>query len=154
MTLTAFVSWAGGPPAQDEDAVAELRDHLRGRVPEAMVPTTFIALAEPPLLPNGKLDRRRLRTIDVAGNGERYRPPAEPVEERLASGFAEVLGVDAVGRSDDLVWLGARPLEALRLAARAAREIGGPVSAAHVLSRPTVAQLAEAVEPDRRRAPS
>ncbi|SNR35504.1 non-ribosomal peptide synthetase [Actinomadura mexicana] len=154
VTLTAFVSWAGGPPAEDEDAVAELRDHLRGRIPEAMVPTTFITLSDPPLLPNGKLDRRRLRTIDAAGNGERYRPPAEPVEERLASGFAEVLGLDAVGRSDDLVWLGARPLRALRLAARAAREAGGPVSAAHVLSRPTVSQLAEAVEPDRRRGPS
>ncbi|MEV0666425.1 amino acid adenylation domain-containing protein [Actinomadura luteofluorescens] len=154
MTLTAFVSWAGGPPAQDEDAVAELREHLRGRVPEAMVPTAFIALAEPPLLPNGKLDRRRLRSIDIAGAGERYRPPADPVEERLASGFAEVLGVDAVGRSDDLAWLGARPLQALRLAGRAGRETGGAVSAAHVLSRPTVAQLAEAVGPERRRAPS
>ncbi|WP_338743672.1 amino acid adenylation domain-containing protein [Actinomadura luteofluorescens] len=154
MTLTAFVSWAGGPPSQDEDAVADLRDHLRGRVPEAMVPTTFIALAEPPLLPNGKLDRRRLRSVDIAGAGERYRPPAGPVEERLASGFAEVLGVDAVGRSDDLAWLGARPLQALRLAGRAGRETGGAVSAAEVLGRPTVARLAEAARPERRRAPS
>ena len=154
MTLTAFVSWAGDPPGQHEEAVAELRDHLRGRVPEAMVPTAFIALAEPPLLPNGKLDRRRLRSTDITGAGERYRPPADPVEERLASGFAGSLGVDEVGRSDDLVWLGARPLHALRLAGRADPGNGAPLSAAQVLGRPTVAQLAEAVAPEPRRAPS
>jgi hypothetical protein len=55
--------------------------------------------------------------------------------------------VDAVGRFDDLVELGARPLHALRLATWATRELGRPVPADQVLNRPTVAQLMRSIQP-------
>jgi amino acid adenylation domain-containing protein len=150
-TLVAFVSWTDDAPPDgdfaDADLAQELREYLRGRIPEAMVPTSFVSLAEPPLLPNGKLDRRRLRTEGVAGGGKGYRPPADAVEEQVAARFADALGVDAVGRFDDLVELGARPLHALRLATWATRELGRPVPADQVLNRPTVAQLMRSIQP-------
>jgi amino acid adenylation domain-containing protein/non-ribosomal peptide synthase protein (TIGR01720 family) len=88
--LAAF--WVG------DAKVEELRAFLRGRLPEAMVPSAFVPLPELPLTANGKVDRRALSEasgmeVAAARPAERV-PPRTPMEEDLVAAWAEVLKRD------------------------------------------------------------
>ncbi|HEX5724711.1 MAG TPA: amino acid adenylation domain-containing protein, partial [Longimicrobiaceae bacterium] len=84
------------------EAEAEaLREHLRLSLPEYMVPSAFVALERIPLTPNGKLDRKALPAPEGDAYGQRsYEAPLGEVEAALAEIWAEVLGVERVGRWD------------------------------------------------------
>ncbi|HEX2092308.1 MAG TPA: amino acid adenylation domain-containing protein, partial [Longimicrobiaceae bacterium] len=89
-------------PARDGAAptTAELREHLRERLPEYMLPSAFVVLEALPLTPNGKLDRRVLPAPEV-GSEAAYVAPRTPVEEVLAGIWSELLGVERIGIHDD-----------------------------------------------------
>src|SRR5262249_37301349 len=79
----------------------QLRQALRGRLPEYMVPGSILRLDALPLSPNGKLDRGALPVPDLrraAGTGE---PPRTPTELAVAAIWCEVLGVESVTADDD-----------------------------------------------------
>ena len=106
--LAAF--WVG--PA----TVEELRSTLRGRLPEAMVPSVFVALPDLPLTPNGKVDRRALAASGALESAavrpaERV-PPRNPMEEDLVAAWAEVLKRDPgeIGVLDNFFDLGGHSL--------------------------------------------
>lgn len=132
----------------------ELREFLQAKLPNYMVPTTFIFLDVFPLTPNGKVDRKSLPVPD----GERpelketYVAPRTPVEEEIARVFAQVLGIDKVGIYDDFFNLGGHSLLATRLVAqiRDAYHIHLPLRGAFLNTN--VASLASAVEEAQRRA--
>ncbi len=100
-TLVAWVT-ASERLASERLAPAALREHLRQRLPEFMVPALFALLPEMPRLPNGKVDRRALLEIglETAAGAEEEAGPRTPVEELLAGLFAEMLGVERVGVRD------------------------------------------------------
>ncbi len=77
---------------------AELRGYLRTMLPDAMVPTTIVELAELPLNPNGKVDRARLP--GPALERSRYTAPRTGLERRIVDIWAEVLGTEASGPVD------------------------------------------------------
>src|SRR5262249_34557445 len=85
--LVGYVVPAGSGEV-DLDAV---REHLAARLPAHMVPSALVALAEMPLLPNGKVDRRALPDPEV--RTEAFVAPRTPTEEAIAAIWAEVLGV-------------------------------------------------------------
>jgi nonribosomal peptide synthetase DhbF len=74
-----------------------------------------------------------------------HRTPGTDLERRLAAIWADVLGVERVGADDDFFALGGNSLRAVRAAARIATAERLPVTAAHILAAPTVAQLARRV---------
>src|SRR5690606_35676710 len=113
--LVAYVVLEPGH-ALDESAMG---DHLRGRLPDYMVPQHLVVLPDIPLLPNGKVDRKGLpapRARDAAASGRRG--PGGEVEQRIAALMAEVLAVPAVGADDDFFAIGGHSLLAARLASR------------------------------------
>ncbi|HEX2209622.1 MAG TPA: amino acid adenylation domain-containing protein, partial [Longimicrobium sp.] len=136
--LAAYV--VGGADADD------LRAHLRGSLPDYMVPAAFVALDALPLTPNGKLDRRALPAPEYAPANERYVAPRTPAEQVLAATWAEVLGVERVGIHDNFFELGGHSLLATRLASRVGDVFGAAVSVRALFEAPTVAELAERVE--------
>ncbi|WP_331741237.1 amino acid adenylation domain-containing protein (plasmid) [Streptomyces sp. NBC_00963] len=108
---------------QGVDPVA-LRDHLAGRLPEYMIPTTYTAIEQIPLTSNGKLDRRALPDPDRgAGRAARRTAPRTPTEQRLAAVWASTLGLDEVGVEDNFFDLGGHSILAVRMLAEA-REAG------------------------------
>ncbi|MFJ6666549.1 amino acid adenylation domain-containing protein [Streptomyces sp. NPDC091383] len=125
---------AGAPPA------GEVRQFLRERLPEYMVPSAVLALPALPLTANGKLDRARLPKPEAGGS--RYRAPGSPREVALCALFAEVLGLERVGVDDDFFALGGHSLLATRLAARVRSELGVEIPIRTVFAAPTAAELA------------
>ncbi len=126
---------------------AELRAHLRERVPEYMLPAAYVVLESLPQTPNGKTDRRALPAPAAAGAGhEAPAAPRTPTEELLAGIFAEVLGAERVGVRDDFFELGGHSLLATRAASRARAAFGVDVPLRAIFEAPTAAELAEAVD--------
>ncbi len=126
----------------------ELRSYLKERLPDYMIPSTFVQLAELPLTPNGKIDRRALPepTEGRLEAGQEYVAAQTPVEELLVGIWEEVLGVERVGVHDNFFELGGHSLLATQLISRvrAAFEIEMPLR--QLFESPTVQELAVAVE--------
>ena len=130
----------------------ELRRHLVKRLPQSMAPAAFVFLAELPLNPNGKVDRKALPAPDLSGRLEQqYAGPRTPTEEVLAQIWAEVLGLERVGVEDNFFVLGGHSLMATQVVARVRESLGVevPVRALFEASV-TVRELAEEVERARR----
>ncbi|MEJ8668146.1 phosphopantetheine-binding protein [Streptomyces sp. MS1.AVA.1] len=97
-----------------------------------------------PLTLNGKLDTAALPAPSRSA-GPAGQPPRNPVEERLATLFAEVLGLDTVGVHDSFFALGGDSIVSMRLVSQA-RAAGLAISPRDVFERPTIAELAERVD--------
>ncbi|HEX9938621.1 MAG TPA: amino acid adenylation domain-containing protein, partial [Longimicrobium sp.] len=123
----------------------ELREHLRRSLPDYMVPAAFVALDALPLTPNGKLDRKALPAPDDDAYARRgYEAPLGEVEAALAGIWAEVLGVERVGRWDHFFELGGHSLLAIRLIERM-RRAGLYMEVRALFTTPVLAELALAV---------
>ena len=127
-------------------AAESLREDLRRRLPEHMIPSAFVVVDALPLTTNGKVDRRALaRRAEEEprsrGEGE-YLAPRDALEQRLALLWEELLAVSPVGVYDDFFALGGHSLLAVRLLARIARELGRELPLSVLFQAPTVEGLA------------
>jgi amino acid adenylation domain-containing protein len=137
--LVAYV--VEGTPPLGEGRTAEMRSRLQERLPAAFVPAFFVTLDALPRTPNGKLDRKALPAPDLTEESGAV-APSGPVEEALAALFAETLGADKIGATDDFFTLGGHSLLAARLLARVSRLFGVDLPLATIFRAPTVRALA------------
>src|SRR6185369_6309242 len=104
-------------------ASSELRQYLKERLPDYMVPQAFVTLEQWPLTLNGKLDKRALPAPD--GNrlqrAREYKAPRTEAEKVLAQIWAEVLRVETVGIHDNFFELGGDSILSIQIVARARR---------------------------------
>ncbi|BBC66522.1 hypothetical protein MMRN_34180 [Mycobacterium marinum] len=125
---------------------AWLRDRLSEVLPAYMVPAAFMVIDELPLTVNGKLDRRALPAPDYTTSAQAYVAPQGPVEETLASLYAQILGrSDRVSAADSFFELGGDSLSAMRLIAAANTTLHTGLRVADVFEAPTITALAELV---------
>ncbi|MFJ9977585.1 amino acid adenylation domain-containing protein [Streptomyces cyaneofuscatus] len=135
--LLGYVTPAGGRPADP----ARLREALRERLPDHLVPAAVIAVDHWPLTGNGKLDRNALPEPEE-GTTAGGRAPATPQEEIIAGLFAEILEREHVASDDDFFALGGHSLLATRLASRIRAALDVRLSVRDVFEAGTVAALA------------
>ncbi|MCF2135363.1 amino acid adenylation domain-containing protein [Mycetohabitans endofungorum] len=133
----------------DESLASTLRAQVAAALPEYMVPAAFVRLDAWPLTPNGKLDRRALPEPDAQALAHHaYEAPQGELETTLAEIWAELLGVERVGRHDSFFALGGHSLLAVRLMNRVAA-LGVPLPLAALFAAPTLAALAAALNAQR-----
>src|SRR6185369_7863418 len=132
----------------------QLRAYLKERLPEYMVPSAFVTLAEMPLTPNGKVDRKALPEPDHSST-ESMKDHAIPVteaEELLAGMWAQMLNRQQVSATDNFFELGGHSLLAAQLISEIKRVFQLELPLRSVFEAPTVAELAEVIEKERRAA--
>ena len=117
--------------AADSDLIADLREHLKSRLPDYMIPAAFVVLDRLPVTANGKLDRTALPDPQLRGESatrrpgefggsshEQSAPPRNPVEEQLCEIWQSVLGRDHVGVHDNFFEAGGHSLLATQVVSR------------------------------------
>ena len=137
-----YLAGASAEARSDEALRAKLAEDL----PDYMIPSVWVRLDSLPVTPNGKLDRAALPAPDITAPQEQaFAAPKTPLEESLASIWAEVLNVDRVSRDSDLFFLGADSIRLFQIAARANRQ-GIHLSARQLLDHRTIAALAASLD--------
>ncbi len=134
--LTAFVESDG------DETTRDLRRRLAAVVPSAMVPSDIQRVDALPVTSRGKVDRDALATRAAAVPARRLDPPRSETERILADAFAEVLGLESVGRDEDFYALGGDSLAIIELAAAVHDATGQEIEASTVIETPTPASMA------------
>lgn len=136
-----YVTRPGAAPAE-----AVLKTHLRGLLPEFMIPQHLVRLGAIPLLPNGKVDVRALPPPESqALAGEHHVAPRTDDERAVAAEMEASLGLTGIGIHDDFFALGGHSLLAAQLTYRLNRRLGSTLSMRTLFEAPTVARLAESI---------
>ena len=118
------------------------------KLPEYMVPSIWVELADLPATPTGKVDRLALpeppmqRPPLAVG----YRPPTGPVELKVAQVWDQILGFSGSGADDPFFEAGGSSLMATRLVARLSHELGVTVFVPRLFEAPTIGGLARTLQ--------
>jgi amino acid adenylation domain-containing protein len=134
---------------QDERRIeiAALREHLRDRLPEYMIPAGFAVIDALPLNENGKLDRRRLPSIDAR--------PAQPIdaiaprtttEAALAEIWRSTLELPGLSVADNFFDIGGHSMLAVKIVSRACEHFGVELPVATLFHAPTIAKFAAVID--------
>ena len=126
----------------------DLRNFLKEKLPEYMVPAVFVLLDALPLMPNGKVDRRALPAPDRSRPDldKAFVAPRTPTEELLAEIWAQLLDIERVGIHDNFFDLGGHSLLATQLVSRMREAFQVEIPLRRLFEVPTVAGLAESIE--------
>jgi thioesterase domain-containing protein/acyl carrier protein len=123
-------------------APSELRDFLRDKLPEYMVPQHFVELDAIPLLPNGKLDRAGLPAASAhLISGKHTLKPRDAREQQLWRLWRDVLGVDHFGIEDNFFDLGGHSMLAVRLIAKIREAFGLEIALPRLFQYPTISEF-------------
>lgn len=127
---------------------SEMRRFLRDRLPDYMVPFTFVRLDSIPLTSNGKIDYRALPPPDltITTANQFLAPPRTPIEELLAGIWAKVLGLNKLGIHDNFFELGGHSLLAMQVISRVREIMRVELPLRLIFESPTVADLSSEIE--------
>jgi acyl carrier protein len=128
--------------------IADLRRHLRVKLPELMVPTSYRLIPALPLLPSGKVNRSALLTMrsTLLVDAGQWVAPRNEVESRLAEIWRELLGLEQVGIEQNFFELGGHSLLGLQAVARIRKVLEVELPVRILFEAPTIATLAVEVE--------
>ena len=131
------------PSAETAPQTSALRSYLIERLPDYMVPATFVTLERLPLTTNGKVDRRALPVPQSMRPQleQDYLAPSNSIEQALARIWSELLDVGDVGVCDNFFELGGDSILAVQIAARA-RQAGLRLAPHELFKFPTIGDLA------------
>lgn len=127
---------------------AQLREYLRGKLPNFMVPDLLVQVEGLPRLPNGKVDLRALRhtrTVESEAEDTDYVAPRNDIERTLSDIWSDLIGVDKIGVHDNFFEIGGDSIVSIQVISRA-RAAGIHVEPKYLLDHPTIAELASTVD--------
>lgn len=141
--LVAYVQAEGDAPSP-----STLRTHLKSLLPDYMIPAGYVTMADFPLTPSGKIDRKALPAPEAQARAvtSEFVAPRTPTEALLAELWAEVLRLGRVSIDEDFFALGGHSLLASQILSRLRRDHGIELSFRKFFEAPTIARLAEAVD--------
>jgi amino acid adenylation domain-containing protein len=141
--LAAYVVPAGPLP---DTIAAQLREHLADSLPAYMLPQVYGVLAEIPLTPNGKVDRKALPEPSLGGTAGTGRSPETALEKTVARAWTAGLGLtEEVGLDDNFFDVGGNSLLLAEVATHLSSELGRKVSPVLLFQHPTIGSLADAL---------
>ncbi|MBJ2179845.1 non-ribosomal peptide synthase/polyketide synthase [Pseudomonas veronii] len=142
--LVAYVVPADASLANHTEWRDTLRRALKTRLPDYMVPAHLMFLAQMPLTPNGKLDRKGLPEPDASLMQQAYVAPETELEQQIAAIWAEVLRLPHVGLNDNFFEVGGHSLLAIQITSRVQAELGLEVPLVEVFQTETLRAYVQA----------
>ncbi|MUG97754.1 amino acid adenylation domain-containing protein, partial [Scytonema sp. UIC 10036] len=137
------------PSINSETTSQQLRQFLKAKLPEYMVPSAFVLLESLPLTPNGKVDKRALPAPDLhASDSDTFVAPRNQVELQLTQIWSRILKVDKVGVQDNFFEIGGHSLLIPYLMAQIKQQFGKDIPVSTLFQNPTIEQLATVVQKD------
>ncbi|MBW4564792.1 MAG: amino acid adenylation domain-containing protein [Mojavia pulchra JT2-VF2] len=134
-------------PQSTDISVLELRNFLKAKLPDYMIPSAFVVLEEFPLTSNGKIDRRALPVPDTIQQSEENTSLIlTPVQEILAGIWADILAIKQVRIHENFFELGGHSLLATRVISQIRKVFKVELPLRCLFESPTVAELAEEIE--------
>ena len=126
------------------DLITSIRESLKSKLPEYMVPSFFLVLDELPLTPNGKIDKQALPRLQESDlNKEEYLAPRNSTEQSLCDMWQTILNVDRIGIDDNFFSLGGHSLLATRLVSAIRHQFNIELPLRALFDSPTIAGLSE-----------
>jgi amino acid adenylation domain-containing protein len=127
---------------------SELRKFVGQYVPDYMVPSTFVQMAQLPLTAHGKLDRAALPEPTTANvlDDDSFEAPQSQIERSLAVFLTSLLGVARVGKDDNFFDLGGHSLMGAQLIAKISNTFGVELSLRSLFDHPTVGEVSAEIE--------
>jgi acyl carrier protein len=140
--LVAYVVYSD---KTQQNIPSELRNFLKEKLPDYMLPEVFMRLEALPLTPNGKVNRRALPVPEQTRPELEitYTPPRNEMEQKMVSVWQTVLNVEKVGIYDNFFELGGHSLKATKAISKMQRDMGINVKLLDIFRKPTVAELAK-----------
>jgi acyl carrier protein len=128
--------------------LGELRSFLKAKLPDYMIPSSFVLLEAFPLTPNAKIDRCALPPPEgmELDRGKSHVAPRTPIEAAVARIWAVVLGQEKVGIHDNFFDLGGHSLSATRVISRLQNAFHVEIPLRRLFESPTVADLANSID--------
>jgi acyl-coenzyme A synthetase/AMP-(fatty) acid ligase/aryl carrier-like protein len=142
--LVAYVAADRHSPLTD----FELRSYLRGRLPEFMLPSSFVILEKLPYTSTGKIDRQALPAplVTRADQQAAYVSPRTPIEETLTEIWQRILQAGQIGVQDNFFSAGGHSLMSMQLLSQVRKTFGVDLSLRRFFASPTVEAMAKNVE--------
>ena len=128
--------------------VTELRNFLKERLPQYMVPSVFVFMTALPLTPNGKIDHKSLPAPDGARPemAQGFEAPRTEIEELVAQTWQQVLKLDRIGIDDNFFEIGGYSILAIQIVSRLCDAFNREIGVRSLFEKPTVAALAGEIE--------
>jgi amino acid adenylation domain-containing protein len=133
-----LIGYVAGPVTESEVAA-----HLRGRLPEYLVPHRWVVLDALPTMPSGKVD---LNALPEPGADRPHVPARSVMEQLVADVWAQILTADRIGVDDSFFGLGGHSLAATRVTGRLRDTLGCAVPVRLLFDHPVLADFAERLE--------
>jgi amino acid adenylation domain-containing protein/FkbM family methyltransferase len=124
----------------------ELRAHLRNTLPEYMIPAAFVMLADLPLMPSGKVDRKSLPLARLATSSTQPSPATTSTEAALTAIWREVLDHDEIGADDNFFEVGGHSIVAMLVIARIREHFGVEIPVRALFEEATVRGLSRQID--------
>jgi len=126
----------------------ELRDHLRKKLPEYMLPSAFCVLDALPLTPSRKVDRKALARIKGIpfSTEDNHVAPRTPTEKRIAEIWAKVIGIERVGIHDNFFEVGGNSLAAVQVVSQVLQVFGMKIPVRSLFKAPTLRDFSRVIE--------
>ncbi len=127
--------------------ILNLKNHLKSKLPEYMIPAYFLQLEKFPLTPNGKIDKKMLPEPILNRNmSVKYEATRNKIEEKLLSIWRKVLGVDKIGINDNFFELGGHSLNATVVTSEIHKDLSVEVPLKELFKNPTIKELGSYIE--------
>ncbi|MGG7637831.1 phosphopantetheine-binding protein, partial [Pseudomonas sp. ES1] len=134
--------------AAEQEQPEVLKAALREVLPEYMVPSFLVYLAQLPLTPNGKLDRKALPAPDARAQQQAYVAPQSELEQRIAAIWQDVLGLERIGLNDNFFELGGHSLLVVTVVSRIQLELGMKLTPQLIFQQPLLKDFVEHLAAD------
>lgn len=126
-----------------ETDISDLRQFLKTKIPDYMVPSSFVFIDQFPLTPNGKIDRKVLPPPQesAAQQSKEYVAPATETEKKLAAIWSEILKIKQIGTDEDFFEIGGHSMIAVTLMVKIEKELGVRLPLAVLFDHGTIHEM-------------